>query len=125
MLGLSLGKMVSSPQMSVSSPEYGLVRLVQATGKIGCCQGQQTAEGKRLAVAPQPAFALERGRSWVEARQQLSLKRGSPAAVPVAAPACLLPPLAAATETSAPQDSPSPSLHFYHLTLLFHKLGAA
>lgn len=110
MLGLSLGKMASSSQMFVHSLEYGLVRLVQATGKIGCCHGQQTAGGKRLAVASQPAIPLERGRSWVEAGQQLSLKHGSPAAVPVAAPVCLFPPAAAATETSAPRDSSSPTV---------------
>lgn len=122
-LGLSLGKMVSSSQVFVGSPEYGLVRLVQATGKIGCCHEQQTAEGKRLAVASQPAFALERGRSWVEAGQELSLKWGSPAAVPVAAPICSLPPVVAATETLASQDSPS--LTLCHLIFLFYELGAA
>lgn len=57
-LGLPLGKMMmSSSQVFVGSPEHGLVRLVQGTGKMGFCHGQQTARGKRLAE-PTACFCL-------------------------------------------------------------------
>lgn len=68
------------------------------------------------------AFAFATGRSWVEAGQQLSPKRGSLAAVPVAAPICPLSPVAAATETTVSSSGLCfPQLSTYNLTLLFHE----
>lgn len=121
-LGLSLGKTVSSSRMFVDSPEYGLEWLVQATGKIGCCHGQQTA-GQEAGCSPMACLCFggreELGWSRAAAESEVGFLCCS-----ICCSSCLFSSFSGNSNGNLSSSGFSfPSSLCHHLTFLFQELA--